>query len=301
MKNTLAIILVNWNQYELTKSCIQSILNCSFKNLQIIVVDNCSKDKSITKLIDHFPSVHFIRNNSNLGFTGANNKGIEYAKRKDFEYIMLLNNDTEVDENFIEPLLNRLNCQKEIGAVQPLILNFHNKKKVWNFGGRFNKFFGIPVTLNKNIEFNSLKNESLTEWISGCCFMFRTKLVDIIGYLDDDYFVYYEDADYSFKIKNIGYNLGIVKESIIYHHGGKSWIKKKSWEGSVSPHTHYLNIRNHIFFIKKHSSEFNIIGVWIYQFFKIFSYSLYFIIKLRFVKLKMVYKGFIDGLKCKKS
>ena len=65
--------------------------------------------------------------------------------------------------------------------------------------------------------------------------------------------------------------------------------------------SHYLNIRNHIYFIKKHNLDFNLIGVWIYQFFKIFSYLLYFTIKLRFVKLKMVYKGFIDGLNYKKE
>ena len=78
-------------------------------------------------------------------------------------------------------------------------------------------------------------------------------------------------------------------------------IQKKSWEGSVSPYTHYLNIRNHIYFIKKHNLDFNLIGVWIYQFFKIFSYILYFTIKLRFVKLKMVYKGLIDGLNYKRN
>jgi len=87
---------------------------------------------------------------------------------------------------------------------------------------------------------------------------------------------------------------------IIYHHEGKSWIQKKSWEGSVSPYTHYLNIRNHIYFIKKHKSEFSLFGVWIYQFIKIFSYSAYFTIKLRFVKLKMVCKGLIDGFNYKK-
>ena len=82
------------------------------------------KYNSVTKLKKDFPNVHFIENNSNLGFTGANNIGIEYAKSEDYEHIMLLNNDTEVDENFIEPLLNRLNSEKEIGVVQPLILNF---------------------------------------------------------------------------------------------------------------------------------------------------------------------------------
>ena len=104
MNKKLAIILVNWNQYELTKSCIMSIFNCSYQNFKIIVVDNCSKDKSVSKLNKDFPKVHFILNNSNLGFTGANNKGIEYAKSEGYEYIMLLNNDTEVDENFYPKL-----------------------------------------------------------------------------------------------------------------------------------------------------------------------------------------------------
>jgi GT2 family glycosyltransferase len=276
-----------------------SIFNCSYQNFKIIVVDNYSKDKSVSKLKKDFTKIHFIQNNSNLGFTGANNKGIEYAKSEGYEYIMLLNNDTEVDENFIEPLLNRLNFEKEIGAVQPLILNFHNQKTVWNFGGRFNKFFGIPITLNKNIELNSLQNESLTEWISGCCFLFRSSLVDLIGYLDDEYFVYYEDSDYSLKIKNAGYKLGIESKSIIYHHEGESWKKEKSRGGSISPFVHFLVIRNHIFFIKKNKKEFNSFGKWIFQIFKLASYSSYFIFMLRFEKLKMVYKGFFEGLKYK--
>jgi GT2 family glycosyltransferase len=299
MNKKLAIILVNWNQYELTKSCIMSIFNCSYQNFKIIVVDNCSKDKSVSKLKKDFPNIHFIQNNSNLGFTGANNKGIEYAKSEGYEYIMLLNNDTEVDENFIEPLLNRLNSEKELGAIQPLILNFHNQETVWNFGGRFNKFFGIPITLNKNIELNTLQNESLTEWISGCCFLFRSSLVDLIGCLDDDYFVYYEDSDYSLKIKNAGYKLGIESKSIIYHHEGESWKKEKYWGGSISPFVHFLVIRNHIFFIKKNKREFNCFGKWIFQIFKLAAYSSYFIFMLRFEKLKMVYKGFFEGLKYK--
>lgn len=299
MNKELAIILVNWNQYELTSSCIESIMNCSYQKFKIIVVDNYSKDKSVSKLKKDFPNVHFIQNNSNLGFTGANNKGIKYAKSEGYKYIMLLNNDTEVDENFIEPLLNRLNSEMEIGAVQPLILNFHNKQTVWNFGGKFNNFFGIPITLNKNIKLRDLPKKLETDWISGCCFLFRSSLVDLVGYLDDDYFVYYEDSDYSLKIKNAGYKLGIESKSIIYHHEGESWKKDKSWGGSISPFVHFLVIRNHIFFIKKNKKEFNYFGKWIFQIFKLISYSSYFIFMLRFEKLKMVYKGFIKGLKHK--
>ena len=150
MKNKLAIILVNWNQYELTRSCILSIINCFYKNLKIILVDNNSNDKSVHKLKREFDSVNFIQNKSNIGFTGANNIGINMAKDLGFEYIMLLNNDTEVESNFIQPLLKRLERESDLGAIQPLILNYYKRNIVWNFGGRFNRFFGNPITLNKN-------------------------------------------------------------------------------------------------------------------------------------------------------
>lgn len=297
MNNKLAIILVNWNQYALTRACINSIIGCNYKKLKIILVDNNSHDGSVKKLKKEFDFIDFIQNKSNLGFTGANNIGIRYAKNKGFEFIMLLNNDTEVDKNFIEPLLNRFKIDDSIGAIQPLILNFHNKKTVWNFGGKFNNFFGIPITLNKNIYIKNLLNKSYTDWVSGCCFVIRSSLIDLVGFLDDDYFVYYEDVDYSIKITSLGYKLGLEKKSIIFHHEGKSWLQKKSHEGSVSPQTHYLSIRNHILFLKKNRDKFNMLGIFSYQLLKIFSYSLYFIFRLRFVKLVMVYKGIVDGLK----
>ena len=148
MKNKLAIILVNWNQYELTRSCILSILNCFYKNLKIILVDNNSNDKSVHKLKSEFDTVDFIQNKSNIGFTGANNIGINMAKDLGFEYIMLLNNDTEVESNFIQPLLKRLERESDLGAIQPLILNYYKRNTVWNFGGRFNRFFGMNLRLN---------------------------------------------------------------------------------------------------------------------------------------------------------
>ena len=299
IKNKLAIILVNWNQYELTRSCILSILNCDYKNLKIIVVDNNSEDKSVDLLKSEFDYVNLIQNQSNLGFTGANNIGISMARDLGFEFIMLLNNDTEVENSFIEPLLERFELEKDLGAIQPLILNFYERDIVWNYGGKFNRFFGNPVTLYKNFRKDNLIKSKYTDWITGCCFVFRSRLIDQIGYLDDDYFVYYEDVDYSIKITNAGYKLGLEKNSIIFHHEGKSWIQKKSSEGSVSSKTHYLSIRNHIFFLKKNRIKFNILGIFFYQFLKIFSYSLYFILRLRFVKLVMVYKGLIDGIKYK--
>jgi len=291
VKNSkIAIIIVNWKQYQLTKLCLYSLQKIKYDNYQIILIDNESNPKELKKIKNQFDKIITFPNQKNLGFTGANNVGIEYAIKNDFEYVMLINNDTEVEKNFINPLIEVLEKNQNFGAAQPLILNYYNRNKVWSAGGFLNKFFGYtyviksPEGIKKNID-----------WITGCCFFLRTDVIKKIGLLDEKFFAYYEDVDWSIRIKNAGYDLAFVKSSVVYHHGSKS-SKNESNEGTLSPFVHYLNIRNHIFLLRKNKDVFNSIGVLFFQFFKIVSYSVYFIVRVRINKLNMVYKGLVDGL-----
>ena len=291
VKNSkIAIIIVNWKQYQLTKLCLYSLQKIKYDNYQIILIDNESNPKELKKIKNQFDKIITFPNQKNLGFTGANNVGIEYAIKKEFKYVMLINNDTEVEKNFINPLIELLEKNQNFGAAQPLILNYYNRNKVWSAGGFLNKFFGYsyviksPEGIKKNID-----------WITGCCFFLRTDVIKKIGLLDEKFFAYYEDVDWSIRIKNAGYDLAFVKSSVVYHHGSKS-SKNESNEGTLSPFVHYLNIRNHIFLLRKNKDVFNSIGVLFFQFFKIVSYSVYFIVRLRINKLNMVYKGLVDGL-----
>ena len=291
VKNSkIAIIIVNWKQYQLTKLCLYSLQKIKYDNYQIILIDNESNPKELKKIKNQFDKIITFPNQKNLGFTGANNIGIEYAIKNDFEYVMLINNDTEVEKNFINPLIEVLEKNQNFGAAQPLILNYYNRNKVWSAGGFLNKFFGYtyviksPEGIKKNID-----------WITGCCFFLRTDVIKKIGLLDENFFAYYEDVDWSIRIKNAGYDLAFVKSSVVYHHGSKS-SKNESNEGTLSPFVHYLNIRNHIFLLRKNKDVFNSVGVLFFQFFKIVSYSVYFIVRVRINKLNMVYKGLVDGL-----
>lgn len=300
--SSLAIILINWNQFNLTQACIVSLKKCNYNNFKIILVDNASEDKSGIKLSNKFPDVVFIQNKKNLGFTGANNKGIQYAKNHSFKFIMLLNNDTEVDKNFISPLINKLSNNSKLGAVQPIITYWHNRNIIWNFGGKINKFTGQVQTINKGKKIDQINLKKETEWISGCCFVVKSEIIEKAGKLDNSYFVYFEDVDWSVRIIQAGYKLELEPKSLIFHHEGASWKnKKKSREGSISPYTHYLNIRNHIYFILKFKHKFNPIGALLYQIIKIGGYSLYFLMRFRFLKLKMVWKGLMDAFKIKVS
>jgi len=292
LNKKIAIIIVNWKQYELTINCLLSLQKVEYKNLEVILVDNESNFEKINKIKSDFNKVEVIESKENLGFASANNIGIKYAIKNKFEYVMLLNNDTEVNKKFLTPLLNSFQKDNSLGAVQPLIMNYNNRAKVWNAGGYLNNFFGFPYT-------NKLNNKKRQiDWITGCCIVLKTKVINKVGLMDEHFFAYYEDVDWSLRIKKLGYKLGVVESSVIFHHGTKS-SKNSNFEGDLSPFVHYLNIRNHIYLVKKHSDKFNFIGVLLYQFLKILFYSIYFIMRLRFSKLKMVYRGLNDGIKNK--
>lgn len=297
----IAIIIINWNTYHLTFNCLKSLEACTYKNKTIFFVDNGSKDGSGDKIALEFPEINYIKNEKNEGFTGANNKALNIILKQSFDYVLLLNNDTEVEPDFLSLLAASMESDKNLAATQPLILDFPNKNTIWNAGGSFNTFFGLSKTRYKGLIYKpKLKIETFTEWISGCCILVKIPVIREVGLLDNRFFAYFEDVDWSIRMTNQGYKLGVVPKSIIYHHTSGSTKKNNtSNEGNLSPYAHYLNVRNHIYLIKKHTSFFNNIGSWIYQFLKITSYSIYFIFRGRFGKFKMVWRGVLDGIKIK--
>ena len=295
INSKVAVIIVNWKKYDITSSCIESILNSTNSNFKIILVDNESDNKKV-KNFKYRNEIKIIQNKKNEGFSKANNIGIDYALKNNFDYTILINNDTIVEKNLIEVLLKTAQA-KNFSVVQPLILKY-NGKEIWNAGGRINYFFGNFITRKK--VGNSLNSShELTEWLTGCCCLFKTKIFKEIGKLDESFFAYYEDVDFSLRLKKHGYKIGFTSKTHIYHYESFSSISNNSKGGKLSPYIHYLNIRNHILILKKHSYLFNPFGTRLYQIFKIISYSIYFIFRLRFTKLNMVYKGLLDSYKIK--
>ena len=297
----IAIIIINWNTYQLTFNCLKSLKACTYKNKTIFFVDNGSKDGSGDKIALEFPDINFIKNEINEGFTGANNKALKVILKQNFDYVLLLNNDTEVKPNFLSLLEARMDSDQNLAATQPLILDFPNKNTIWNGGGSFNSFFGLSKTRYNGLIYKpQLKIETFTEWISGCCILVKIEVIKKVGLLDNRFFAYFEDVDWSIRMTKLGYKLGVVPKSIIYHQSsGSTKMNNTSNEGNLSPYAHYLNVRNHIYLIKKHTFFFNSFGCWIYQILKITSYSIYFILRGRFGKFKMVWRGVSDGIKIK--
>jgi len=300
MQKKLAIVIINWNSFDLTSDTLVSLSSTSYKNYDIIVVDNFSTDNSAAQLEKDFPSIILLKSDENKGFTGGNNLGFDYAINEGYEYVMMLNNDVAVEPDFLEPLVVKLDMDEKIGGVQPLIYFYHDRELIWNAGSRYNAIFGIPYILGyyrKDKGQLQRKKQKSIDWITGCAFMIRTEVLKKVGVLKQDFFIYYEDVDLSFRIKEAGYALAYEASSVVYHKTGMSHkSKEKLKEGYLNPKVHYLNARNRLFVLKEYTQKIAIPTVILYQIIYFFGISFYFIFRCRWQKLKAWNNGIKDGL-----
>ncbi|HUH34182.1 MAG TPA: glycosyltransferase family 2 protein [Daejeonella sp.] len=298
MSGKTVVILVNWNSFEYTHQCLISLEKCNSANFDIIVVDNGSIDSSAADLKREHPGIILIQSDTNLGFAGGNNLGIQYALKRSYTYLMLLNNDTFVEPDFIDVLVSYMDDHPETGVIQPKIYCNHNRSLLWNGGSYFIKFLGLSYTqdyLSKDKPGNSRIKE--VDWVTGCGFLTRTDILRKTGVLEEKFFIYYEDVDLSFRIKKAGYRLMYHPESVIYHIAGmsnKSKIKQK--EGYVNPVVHYLSHRNRIWLMKRYSTWYFMVPTVLYHSLYSLAFMFYFIVRGRFKKLNALLSGIRDGL-----
>ena len=298
MSAQTVVVLVNWNSFEFTHQCLQSLEQCNTSVFDIIVVDNGSKDGSGEQLKEQHPEIILIESDSNLGFAGGNNLGIEYAIEHSYKYVMLLNNDTFVEPDFLDVLVGYMDENPDVGIIQPKIYCDHDRSLLWNGGSYFSAVLGLPYTkgyLSKDKPvYNKVKE---VDWVTGCGFFTRTEILKRTGILEEKFFIYFEDVDLSFRIKKEGHRLIYHPESVIYHIAGmsnKSKVKKA--DGYVNPIVHYQIQRNRIWFLKRYARWYFIVPTALYHSSYSLAVMIYFIGRRRFKKLNALLSGIRDGL-----
>jgi len=253
--NMVSIIIPNYNGGDLLYNCIDSIYkNISIKDFEIIVVDNGSTDNSINRVKSNFQNVEIISSNSNLGYSGGCNLGATHASGK---YLLFLNNDTEHSNEWIEKLVYFLDSNSKIAAVQPKILNIHNKK-LFDYAGGAGGFidkFCFPFVQGRIFhtleeDHNQYNNPSRIFWASGAAFMIRSNIFKTLEGFDKVYFAYMEEIDLCWRAQAMGYKIYSVPDSFVYHYG-KQTIKENTIK------SHYLNHRNSWILFFKNSFTFN--------------------------------------------
>lgn len=220
MKNQISVILVNYNGKKYNDACIVSILNSTIKEqLQIVIVDNASTDGSLEALQEKWGAheqVHIFALDDNYGFSRANNEGIRYSMEQGIDYYLLLNNDTEIEPDMVEKMLR---CGQETGAVVvPKVLYADRRDVIWCAGGTFTPLIKKTVQNGLNRKDNGQYDRSgECLFANGCAFLLSRQIVERMGLLDERFFLYYEDVEYSMRAARNHIGIYYCAEAVVYH------------------------------------------------------------------------------------
>lgn len=245
----VSVVILNWNGRKLLETYIPSVIKYSqHENFEIVVADNASNDDSVEYLRINFPQVKIIILDKNYGFAEGYNKAINQI---DAEYVVLLNSDVEVTPEWLSILVNYLDENSEVVAVQPKILSWKDKSKFEYAGasGGFIDMLGYPFCRGRildTVETDSGQYDSDIPifWATGACLCIRKKAYIEVGGLDKDFFAHMEEIDLCWRLNSRGGKLMCVPQSVVYHLGGASLSTK-------NPHKTYLNFRNNWFMLYK--------------------------------------------------
>ncbi len=221
----VSVIVLNYNAGQLLLDCVESLQKSTYQNLEIIVVDNISKDNSHTKCKEKFPEITLIQNEENLGYCEGNNVGVKEAKG---EFIIILNPDTIVQDECIKELIYAYNEFGD-GLYQPKILSLNDENIIQSTGNMLH-VFGFGFARDKGNKIVN-KKEEIEEigYASGTCLFTSKKVLEKIGFLDEFLFLYHDDLDLGWRAAQIGINSYYVPKSKIYHVESYSlkWSSKK--------------------------------------------------------------------------
>lgn len=279
----VSIIVVNYNGRDLLKECIQSILDQTYQPIEIILVDNGSKDGSAEIVSKLFPEVKVINLKHNKGFTGGNIEGLKYAKG---DFIFLANNDVVLDRQCIYNLVNSMENypQVGIGATKMLVYGTNIIDSAGDGFSSVLKGFKRGEGLISD-KFNK------EEFVFGACAgaaIYRRKMIDEIGFLDEDFFLIFEDVDLSLRAQLKGWKVRYIPSAIVYH-------RVRSTIGILSDIAVYYSLRN-CELVRIKNLPFEIFVKYLpFLFFSEFLDFLYFVFKHR--KAKLYLKAKFDALR----
>jgi GT2 family glycosyltransferase len=275
----VSIVTVNFNHSDVTCCLLDSLRKITYRNIEIIVVDNASPKDTPLVMKENYPEITLILNEVNTGFAGGNNTGIRISKGK---YILMINNDTEVEPGFLEPLVAKFESNPKVGAVSPKI-KFHHSPEILQFTGQ------APInpytTRSHGYGFGQkdvgqFEKDSLTNFVHGAAMMVSREVIMKVGLMAESYFLYYEELDWGGRIAKAGYELWYVHNSMILH-------KESISTGKMSPFkTYYMN-RSRLLYMRRNISGLTFLIAIIYQLFiSIPKNALVFMLKGSFGHLK---------------
>jgi len=254
----LSIVIPHLKGLEILRDCLNSIFKSTYRDFEVILVDNASSDGSCQMVSEEFPQVKQINLEENKGYAGGCNAGIHASSA---EYVLLLNDDTVIEENVLELLVAAMDSDQQLGGAQPKLLNIKEREQFDYSGacGGLIDIFGYPFAFGRTfmaLEKDEGQFDSISQifWACGTCVIFRRQAVLEAGLLDEDFFAHMEEIDLAWRLQITDYKLVRVPQAVVYH-----------YSGLTLPNTErrkmYLNHRNSIICLIKNYSLLHL--VWI--------------------------------------
>ncbi len=260
----LAVVILNWNGRSFLERFLPTLLDTLPDYAEAVVCDNASTDDSVAFLQERFPQVRLLLNERNEGFARGYNLAL---KRVEAKYYCLLNSDIEVTPGWIEPVVEQMDANEKIAAVQPKLLSY-NQRDEFEYAGASGGYidkYGYPfcrgrVFSHVEKDHGQYDTEADVFWATGAAMFVRSDVYHTMEGLDDDFFAHMEEIDFCWRIKNIGYKIKVNPASVVYHIGGGTLPKN-------NPMKTFLNFRNSLYLLIKNLPEERLAKTLVLRFF----------------------------------
>ena len=296
----ITVVVLNWNSHKMTAECIRSLRATEGPDFEILVVDNGSTDGSVEILPQEFPQITILPQGRNLGFAAGCNVGMRHALASAAEYVLLLNNDTFVAPEFIREMLAAIQSDSSIGAVCPKIYFADAPEMIWYAGADFSLWTGTAKHRGwKKVDRGQFdRHEEITQ-ATGCAMLVRCSALCDVGLLDEQFWAYVEDLDWSLRFLKRGYRLAFAPKARLWHCCGGTAVK--SMGAGSQAIRQFFSTRNMVLVARKHLRWWQIPS---YLFgFGISHILLYTALRLwrgDFPALLAIYQGLVQGLRAPK-
>lgn len=238
--------MLHWQASHYTRACLASISALTYKNYRVLLVDNGSTDNSGTEIAEQFPKIEYLRLEENVGFAAGCNHGIEYCLESGADWLWLLNDDTNVAPDSLELLMEAARMNPHAGMFGAMVYTGSGEQFVASGVGEID-FTRAKTYLRKQVPDGA---QIMTcEWLSGANMLIRAEAIRQVGLFDEDYFIYFEDTDLSYRMARAGWHCILVATARVEHVGTSGESGKASWRA-------YYYTRNRMLFFLRYLHGF---------------------------------------------
>ncbi len=238
-------VILNTNRRDDTLACLESLFATGYPNLKTIVLDNKSVDGSVEAIRRQFPDVKIIGLSENLGYAGNNNIGVEAAMKMGADWVFVLNEDVVLDKECLTKLTEVGEGDSEIGILGPMVYHFNEPGVIQSAGGMLGRYWQSIHLGQNEADHGKFREPHRVEWISGCAILLRRAVIEQVGMLDKNFFIYWEETEWCIRAGRAGWKIFHVPQAKLWHKGVQKNYQPK-------PSFTYYATRNHLFTLSKH-------------------------------------------------